>query len=299
MNTVGEAIRTAAERLAATSDTPRLDAEVLMAHALGANRSELLLRRLCDPVPVGYDELIERRSSSEPVAYITGIQEFYGLDLVVTPDVLIPRADSESLIEAARDELALRPPRTIIDLGTGSGALLLAALTVWPQAEGRGLDRSIEALMIAIRNAQRHANTPVAVVGSGPATPPTEKPDRGFARFIQRDWTKRGWRADLGRFDLVLCNPPYVEDYAALAPDVREHEPHGALFAGVEGLEHYRLLMPQLPKLLEPGGIAVFEIGHTQAEAVTAIAAATGLSATLRRDLARRPRALILRSSCR
>ncbi len=294
MNTVGTAIRVAAERLAAASGSARLDAELLMAHTLGVTRSELLLDHLRDAVPASYDELVERRAGREPVAYITGVQEFYGLDLEVTPDVLIPRADSEALIEAAREALADRPPRTILDLGTGSGALLLAALTVWPQAEGRGLDRSIDALMVAIRNAQRHANTPVAFVGGSPANLPAEKLDRGFARFIQRDWTKRGWRAHLGRFDLVLCNPPYVEDDAALPPDVREHEPHGALFAGPEGLEDYRILIPQLPALLAPGGIVVLEIGHTQAGAVTAIATASSMAATLRHDLAGRPRALVL-----
>jgi release factor glutamine methyltransferase len=173
----------------------------------------------------------------------------------------------------------------------------LAALSIWPEAEGRGLDRSLEALLIATRNAQRHANTTTGIVGSGPPGDlPPPRPDRGFVRFIQRDWRERGWRGDLGRFDLVLCNPPYVEANAELGRDVREWEPAGALFAGPEGLDDYRVLIRQLPALLAENGIAVFEIGATQAEAVSAIAADAGFTAELRRDLGGRPRALVLRT---
>jgi release factor glutamine methyltransferase len=293
--TVAEALRKAADRLAAVSDTARLDAELLMAEALGATRSEMLLRRMDDEVPGAFEALIERRAKYEPVAYILGRKEFFGLELEVTPDVLIPRADSEALIEAAREAFAGRAPARILDLGTGSGALLLAALSVWPEAEGLGLDRSVEALVVATRNAQRHANTPIGFVGGGPAELPPQRTDRGFARFIQRDWRKRGWREHLGRFDLILCNPPYIEEAAELGRDVREWEPAGALFAGTEGLDDYRILIRQLPALLNENGIAVVEIGATQADAVTAIAASTGFGAELRRDLAGRPRALVLR----
>ncbi len=295
MTTVAEALREAAARLAATSDTSRLDAELLMAEALGVSRSDMLLRHMQDEAPAAFDGLIERRAAHEPVAYILGRKEFYGLELKVTPDVLIPRADSETLIEAAREALAGQAPSKILDLGTGSGALLLAALTVWPHAEGLGLDQSMEALFVAIRNAQRHANTPIAFVGGGPAELPSQRTDRGFARFIQRDWRKRGWRDHLGRFDLILCNPPYVEEAADLGRDVRDWEPSGALFAGPDGLDDYRLLIPQLSKLLNDGGVAIFEIGATQAQQVANIAADAGFAAELRRDLAARPRALILR----
>jgi release factor glutamine methyltransferase len=293
--TVAEALRQAAARLSATSDTARLDAELLMAHSLGVSRSDLLLRHMQDAPPAGFEVLVERRARHEPVAYILGCKEFYGLELEVTPDVLIPRMDSEALIEAAREAFSDRAPQRILDLGTGSGALLLAALTIWPKAEGLGLDISVEGLLVAIRNAQRHANTPIGIVG-----PPTlellpPRPDRGFARFIQRDWHKRGWREYLGRFDLILCNPPYVEDSADLGRDVRDWEPRGALFAGPDGLGDYRVLIPQLPKLLNDEGIVIFEIGATQADAVSAIAASMGFSAELRRDLAGRPRALVLR----
>lgn len=293
--TVADALRDAARRLEAVSDTARPDAELLMAHALGVSRSEMLLRHMKAEVPEGFAALIARRMTHEPVAYILGRKEFYGLELEVTPDVLIPRQDSETLIEAAREAFADRAPNQILDLGTGSGALLLAALTVWPEAEGRGLDCSMEALFVAIRNAQRHANTPIAFVGGGPIDLPPQRTDRGFARFIQGDWRKRGWRQYLGRFDLILCNPPYIEDAAELGRDVREWEPAGALFAGPDGLDDYRILIRQLPKLLTETGVAILEIGATQAEPVSAIAASAGFTSELRRDLAGRPRALILR----
>jgi len=294
--TVGEAIRAAATRLAAISDSARLDAELLMAHAVGVSRSDMLLRALRDPEPANFAALVERRAAHEPVAYITGTAEFYGLTLAVTPATLIPRGDSETLIEAARETFANRPaPQRILDLGTGSGALLLAAMSVWHSADGMGLDQSAEALLIAIRNAQTHANTPIAVVGNLKAELPAHRQDRGMARFIQRDWRKRGWRNHLGTFDLILCNPPYVESDAALDPQVRDHEPASALFAGPEGLDDYRVLIPQLGKLLVPGGVAIFEIGANQAASVSAIAVAAGFAAELRHDLAGRPRALVFR----
>jgi release factor glutamine methyltransferase len=292
---VAEALRDAARQLAETTDTARLDAELLMAHVLGVSRSDLLLRRMDDDAPEAFRALVERRARHEPVAYIVGHKEFYGLELAVTPDVLIPRQDTEALIEVAREAFADRAPSQILDLGTGSGALLLAALTVWPNAEGLGVDSSMEALLVAIRNAQQHANTPIAFVGEGPTNLPPPRTDRGFARFVQGDWRKRGWGQHLGRFDLILCNPPYVEDAAELGRDVREWEPAGALFAGPDGLDDYRILIPQLPGLLTENGAAVLEIGATQSEAVTEIAANIGFTIELRRDLAGRPRALVLR----
>ncbi len=275
--TVGAAIRAATELLGARTDTARFDAEVLMAHALGVSRSELFLRRMGDPPPPRFAQLVTRRAGHEPVAHIVGSVGFWGLDFVVTPDVLIPRGDSETLIEAAVQAFAGRPPRRILDLGTGSGCLLLAALHEWPDAEAVGIDRSDAALAVATDNARR-------------------LPGRnGPARLLRRDWTQGGWSQDLGRFDLVLANPPYVEDAAPLEPSVRDHEPGGALFAGPEGLDDYRLLVPQLPGLLTPGGIAMVEIGWTQADAVSAIARAAGFQAALHLDLADRPRALELK----
>lgn len=271
---VAEALRAATQRLAATSDTARLDAELLMAHALGCTRSDLLLRHMREPAPAGFAALVERRVRHEPVAYITAHAEFHSLNLRVTPAVLIPRGDSEVVVEAA---LALAPqPGRILDLGTGSGALLLAVLAHLPQARGVALDRSAEALAVAVDNARR-----------------LELAERVAARLA--DWHRPGWADDLPAFDLVLCNPPYVENDAPLAPSVRDYEPAGALFAGTDGLDDYRALLPQLPGLLNPRGVAVFEIGATQAEAVAAMAHGHGFATELRHDLAERPRALILR----
>lgn len=275
---VAEAIRAAAERLAETSDTARLDAEVLMAHAIGCTRSDVLLRHMRDPAPGTFAALIDRRTNHEPVAYITGSQDFYGRTFVVSLAVLIPRGDSETPVAAALE--AGGQVRRVLDCGIGSGALLLTLLAELPHARGVGIDCSAAALEVAARNA--------ALLGLA---------DRCELR--EADWTVGGWSKDLGRFDLVIANPPYVEDAAPLDRGVRDHEPHGALFAGPDGLEAYRVLVPQLPAVLEPGGVAVLEIGHAQAEPVTAIAEAAGLTAELRRDLAGRPRALILRATRR
>ena len=276
--TVAQAIRAATERLGARPDNARHDAELLMAHALGCSRSDLFLRRMHDPAPPGFAELVERRVAHEPVAYILGHAEFWGLELEVSPAVLVPRPDSETLIEAASTLLAQRPPTRILDLGTGSGCLLLAALSEWPEAQGIGIDRSVEALGLATGNARRHAAI-------------------GRAELLLRDWTRPGWADDLGRFDLILANPPYVEDSAELDCTVRDHEPSGALFAGPEGLDDYRVLIPQLPALLADQGVALVEIGHTQAEAVGAIAQAAGFDWQLHHDLGERPRALELKIS--
>lgn len=272
--TVAEALRAAAERLAATSDTARLDAELLMAHALGTSRSELLLRHMRDPAPAAFFDMTGRRADEEPVAYITGAQEFFGRTFAVSRAVLIPRADSETTVAAALE--AAPGARRVLDCGTGSGALLLTLLAELPEARGIGIDRSPEALAIA------HAN--VTALGLAER-----------AELRQADWNAQGWADGLGRFDLVIANPPYVEDTAQLDRTVDAFEPHGALYAGPEGLEDYRALVPQLATLLEPGGRGVLEIGHAQADAVAAIAADAGFAATPRRDLAGRPRALILR----
>ena len=275
--TIAEAIRAAAERLSATSDTARLDAELLMAHVLGVSRSQLLLLQMRDeaaPHAAGFDRLVERRAGHEPVAHLLGVQEFFGLEFAVTPDTLIPRGDSETIVQAALD-CAAQDAR-VLDMGTGSGALLLAFLYERPDAKGLGIDASAAALAVASANGQR--------LGLAER-----------AQFVQANWLESGWEHDLGRFDLVLCNPPYVESDATLDPDVREFEPATALFAGPEGLDDYRAIVPQLGKLLVPGGVAIFEIGAGQAEAVGAIASESGFAAQTRRDLADRPRAMILR----
>lgn len=279
MTAVAQALREAAIALGAASASPRLDAELLMAHALGCSRSQMLLRHSRDEAPVAFAALVARRQTGVPVSQIVGAQEFYGLIIKVTPDVLTPRADSETLIDAARDELADCPPRRILDLGTGPGTLLLAALSVWPEAQGIGIERSAAALAVARENAR--------LLGMN---------DR--CAMQEGDWHAEDWSAPLGTFDLVLANPPYVEtDDPDLAADVRAHEPAEALFAGADGLDDYRVLIPQVPALLTPDGIAVIEIGSRQSGPVGALAATAGLSASLHRDLGANPRALLLRNS--
>jgi release factor glutamine methyltransferase len=255
-------------------ETPRLDAELLLAHLLGCDRLELLARPR--PVPdealARFRTLLARRRAHEPVAYLVGRREFWSLDLEVTPDVLIPRPDSETLIEAAREALAGRPPGRILDLGTGSGALLLAALSLWPAATGLGVDRSAAALAVARRNARR--------LGLEPR-----------AGFREGDW---GRGLD-GPFDLVLANPPYVPDGAALAFDVRGFEPHGALFAGHDGLDAMRRLLPDVARLTAPGGVALIEFGEGQAGDVLALGAQAGLDGAVHQDLGGRPRCVAFR----
>ncbi len=272
--TVAAAIRAAATRLAPTSDTARLDAELLMAHALSVSRSDMLLRAMHDPAPATFAALVERRARHEPVAYITGTAEFYGLTLAVTPATLIPRGDSETLVDAA---LAIAGDSgRAIDLGTGSGALLLALLANRAGWQGVGVDASTPALAVAVSNADALGLAARSV-------------------WHRRDWCVPGWADGLGVFDLILCNPPYVEDDAALGAQVRDFEPASALFAGREGLDDYRVLIPQFGKLLAPGGAVILEIGASQADAVCGLAHAAGFTAALRRDLGGRPRALILR----
>ena len=270
---LGEAIRAAADRLAETSDTARLDAELLMAHALGVPRSDMLLRHTQDEVPMAFRELVDRRARHEPVAYITGWTEFYGRRFEVAPGVLIPRGDSETIIDAALE--ACPDPRRVLDMGTGSGALLVTVLAERPAAGGVGIDASPIAIEIAGSNA---AALDLAADWA----------------FHLRDWHETGWADDLGTFDLILCNPPYIEEEASLDSDVRDYEPASALFAGTDGLDDYRAIIPQLGKLLSPGGVAVLEIGHLQAPQVSQIARESGFAVAVKKDLGGRDRGLVL-----
>ena len=269
---VRHALTRASQRLAQTSETARLDAELLMAKALGVEREVLLLFRLDEDAPAAFEPLLRRREAGEPVAYITGRRAFWTIEVEVGPGALVPRPDSETLIEAAVEHFGDAGPATILDLGTGPGSLLLAALDQWPKAKGLGIDRSETALAFARANAQR--------LGLA---------DR--AEFRAGDWTDG---VD-NRFNLILCNPPYVEAGADLPRDVAEWEPGPALFAGPDGLDDYRRIAPQLPRLLAPGGIACIEIGATQEEAVTLLFRRQGATVETRRDLAGRPRCLVVR----
>ena len=264
-----DALTAAAARFA-FSETARLDAELLLAHALGITRERLLLTMADQLVPPTFAALVARRASHEPVAYITGTRAFWTLDLEVAPGVLIPRADSETLIEAAVAHFAGTPgPRTILDLGTGSGALLLAALDQWPAAAGTGLDASPPALAIAARNA--------AAIAPGRAT-----------------IAEGGWAGTGARFDLILCNPPYVPTGAELPDEVSRYEPASALYAGPDGLDDYRRLAPLIGAQIAPGGVVCVEIGSTQHDDVAALFAAQGLAVSCRKDLAGRDRCLVV-----
>jgi release factor glutamine methyltransferase len=269
---ISRALADAARQLDPTSDTARLDSELLMAEALHIDRDKLILAPPDRKVPERFWAMVDRRKAGEPVAYITGRRAFWNIELHVGPGVLVPRPDSEVLIASAIEHFEGKDgPERILDLGTGPGTLLLAALDVWPEATGMGTDVSRSALSYAAANARR-----------------LEFEAR--LKLVQADWAS----GVTERFDLVLCNPPYVADGAELGPGVREYEPDEALFAGEEGLDAYRVLAPQLPRLLNPGGIAAIEIGFGQAGAVTRLLARDGLEARVANDLAGRPRVVLL-----
>jgi len=258
----GEGLRIAAACI------DRLDAEVLLAHMLGIPRLDMLMQPETPVDAAAFAALVDRRAAGEPVAYITGTREFWSLDLRVGRGVLIPRPDSETLVEAAVRHFAGRAPATVLDLGTGSGALLLAALSQWPGATGVGIDAAPVALACARRNAADFG---------------------GRARIVAGGWAGTG-----AAFDLVLCNPPYIADGTPLPRDVVDWEPHGALFAGPDGLANYRKLAIVIGAQIAPGGIACVEIGHDQRDTAAALFRAQGLDVTVHDDLAGLPRCLAI-----
>ena len=272
MKPITRALADAARQLSGASDTPRLDAELLMAEALHIDRDRLLLSPPERKVPDRFWKMVKRRESGEPVAYVTGRRAFWNIELHVGPGVLVPRPDSEVLIASAIEHFeGADGPSRILDLGTGPGTLLLAALDVWPKATGLGIDVSRRALSYASANARR----------------------LGFEqrlKFKLGDWAKGVSET----FDLILCNPPYIPENAQLGPGVREYEPDEALFAGKEGLDAYEALAPQLPKLLNAGGLAAVEIGPELVDTVPNILARDGLQSRVANDFADRPRAVLL-----
>lgn len=272
---IRDALRHGAAVLAAAGvDNPTLDARLLLAHAMGIDQAALLLDRDAAAPAGAYLALLDRRVGREPVALILGRQEFWSLDFAVSPSTLIPRPDSETLIEAA---IAARPDRgavrQVLDLGTGTGCLLLATLSEFPGAWGVGIDLSPDAAALAARNARALGLSHRAAMVCG-------------------DWAA----ALAGRFDLVLSNPPYipVDDIAGLMPEVARFEPARALDGGPDGLDAYRVLLAILPWLLAPRGLAVLELGIGQADAVAALARAAGLGTAVRRDLGGIERALLI-----
>jgi release factor glutamine methyltransferase len=272
VSSLADWLRGASARLAAISDTPRLDAELIAAQALGLERTEMILAQPRLITPPNADVLLARALMHEPIAHITGSRDFWTLTLKVTPDVLVPRPDSETLIEVAVQHFkGAAGPARILDLGTGSGALLLAALDEWRSATGLGIDLSPAALAVAQDNAKACAMAERAAFRLG-------------------DWAE-GLDE---RFDLILCNPPYIQTDALLPAQVRGHEPALALFGGADGLACYRLLAVQMGRLISPGGIACIEIGFDQGESAAALFRAAGHAVALHHDLAGNARCLAL-----
>lgn len=278
---IGDAIRDGARRLAAAGlENARLDARLLLGAVLGRE----VWPHESAPLPAEdrarFDALLDRRTAREPVSRILGRRGFWTLEIEVGPDVLVPRPDSETLIEAARDHVEIRAksgtpePKRILDLGTGSGCLLLAALSVFRDATGTGLDISEKAAKVATRNAKFNQL-------------------ETRAKFAIRNWS------DLicEPADLILSNPPYIPtaDLAELDPEVRDHDPRGALDGGADGLLCYRTLAEAIPRLLADEGLAILELGQGQAAAVGALMQASGLTVLeVRADLGGIERAMVL-----
>lgn len=271
--TLGAVRRLAAKRLAEVAgiDTPALDARILIAAVVGVAPNELVLAdfRPVDMAEIArIDALLERRAAGEPVARILGHREFWGMTFALSPATLVPRPDSETVVEAALAHLdrtgGRGRPLRLVDIGTGSGALLVALLAELPEAVGLGIDLSDEAARTARDNAAR--------LGVG-----------------TRSLFVRGhFAACAAPADVIVANPPYIraETIAALPPEVRDFDPRLALDGGPDGLEAYRAIIPRLQDLMAPEGAAFVEIGFDQGAAVAAMAREAGLKASIRRDLA-------------
>jgi release factor glutamine methyltransferase len=260
---VNDPIREAADRLRATGiESSRAEARLLWEHAHGNQ--------------VVFEELIERRLQREPVAYIIGHKEFWSLDFEVGRGVLIPRPETETLVEVALADLPDRiGAYRVLDLGTGSGCLLVTLLSEFPNTTGVGIDSSEAALGWARRNIAKH----------------------GLAE--RAELVQAAWEAAEGAFDLIVSNPPYIRtgDLAGVPPDVRHHEPRDALDGGPDGLAAYTALAPILKRHLRPQGLGLMEIGAGQHHMVGEIMAAAGLEvARIAADLAGIPRCVVVRA---
>jgi release factor glutamine methyltransferase len=310
--TLSEALRRATLQLDAVpelrADAAR-DAALLLRHALAISHAEQLAgsaRSLTPAQQAAYDALILRRLTCEPIQYITGEQEFYGLTLHVTPAVLIPRPETEQLVEAVLAEFAshptdfgcppaesvchpaaqrrdlllsssLRQPLRILDVGTGSGAIAIALAHHLPHASITAVDLSTAALEVAASNAARHGLTDrIRFIASdlldGIMPVILSEAAHGVSSAVEGPAV---FPIAMPFFDAIVANPPYVPttDRAGLHPQVRDHEPASALFAGPEGLDIYRRLIPQARVALAPNGLLALEIGHNQREAIAALLA--------------------------
>jgi len=274
-------------------DTPVIDARLLVQQALGITREQLLMQpkhELTDSELKAFEALLERRLAREPMSHIIGRREFYGLDFKVTGDVLTPRPDSETVVDAVLEWinegkskpegeeklLPLHPtlsPFRLLDLGTGTGCLLLTLLHLLPHMHGTGVDISPQAIAIAHENAK--------TLGLA-----------ARAEFHLSNWCEK----ISGQFNIIVANPPYIasNEIAALMPEVADYEPHLALDGGEDGLACYRLLARQLPPFMAKKAVVALEIGAGQEKAVAEIFHAEGFHlASTRRDLAGIPRCLM------
>jgi release factor glutamine methyltransferase len=250
--TAGEVLQTARARLASTSQFPRRDAGLILAHVLGCDQAALLTHpeRILSPAETDqFENLLRRRLAREPVQYLTGTQEFFGLLFEVSSDVLIPRPETEHLVEAVLQRFDRNASPRIVDVGTGSGAIAVAIAQALPRSRVTAVDLYPPALEIARRNAERHG-----VI------------DRVALR--QSDLLAS---AGSSEFDAVVSNPPYIADGEVLEPQVADYEPRSALYAGPTGLEIYERLIPQARNLLSPEGWLMMEIGHGQQPALQAL----------------------------
>jgi release factor glutamine methyltransferase len=274
MKTADAITQIAAQLAAVGIEDARREARIILAAALSVDAAGLLL---LPSVPDGLAEpLVARRASREPLAYILGRKEFWGLEFAVSPATLIPRPDSETVIEAALECFPQRArAQTILDLGTGTGCLLLSALSEFKSAFGIGLDISPEAARLAASNAR--------ALGLSHRS-----------AFAVSDWTAPLAGA---KFDLLLSNPPYIAgpEIAGLMPEVGKFEPASALDGGPDGLAAYRAIIGALPGILADSGVALLELGINQAEPVAEMAQAAGFRTDFRQDMANIPRVVLIR----
>lgn len=264
----------AAQHLRAAADRPQVEAELLLAHLLDCTRPHLLTHlddALAPERAAAYQALVERRAAGEPLPYLTGRAPFFGREFAVTPAVLIPRPETELLVELALDWLAQHPRARVVDVGTGSGCIAVTLARHAPEARLTATDIAADALAVARRNAQRH----------------------GVAERV--DFVRADLLAPLAGADLIVSNPPYVAtgEWDALPPSVRR-EPCGALLAGADGLDAVRRLLAQAASRMRPGGLLLVEIGAGQGDAAQALAQAAFPQAKCEvlRDLAGKDRVL-------
>ena len=278
---IGKTLKEATAALqAAQISEPRKEAVTLLMHTLNRDRAYVIAhpeRELTDNEDHLFRDVVRRRASREPLQYITGVQEFFNLNFEVTPAVLIPRPETELIVEAALNLLKSEDTPLIADIGTGSGCIAISLLHQMPGAHAVGIDISWNALDVARRNGERH---------------------RVLGRFAleQADGLSALRRSPT--FSAIVSNPPYIQtnEIPSLQPEVRDYEPLSALVAGDDGLSHIRILVRDAAACLQPGGYLIFEIGFDQSDAVKALLDLTTWDLIeVKEDLQHIPRAFVLR----